>query len=118
MKDWSTKIGEVLEVVKEAKNECDTLAIAITRYNRVCSHIYVGYIGRHIRKVVFQFLSLPGSADYATVSGMRVNQGAGDGLEIPITVTFIGHSKSIEWIRKKINFIECEIYRKVELCME
>ena len=113
MKDWSTKIGEVLEVVKAAENECNPSAVATTRYNNLCSHI-VGYIGRHISKVVCQFLSLPGSAAYATVSSMRVNRGAGDGLEIPITVTFIGHSKSIEWIRKKINFIECEIYRKVE----
>ena len=71
MKDWSTKIGEVLEVVKEAENECDPSAVAITRYNSLCSHI-VGYIGRHISKVVFLFLSLPGSPAYATVSGMRV----------------------------------------------
>ena len=45
---------------------------------------------------------------------MRVNRGAGDGLEIPISVKFIGHSKSIEWITKKINYIENEINRKVE----
>ena len=74
MKDWSTKIGEVLEVVKEAENECDPSAVAITRYNSLCSHI-VGYIGRHISKVVFLFLSLPGSPAYATVSGMRVRDG-------------------------------------------
>ena len=43
------------------------------------------------------------AAAYATVSGMRVNRGAGDGLEIPISVKFIGHSKSIKWIAKKIN---------------
>ena len=39
-------------------------------------------------------------------------------MEIPITVEFIGHLRSIEWIRKKINFIECEINRKVEKCMK
>ena len=114
MKDWSTKIGEVLEVVKAAENECNPSAVATTRYNNLCSHI-VGYIGRHISKVVCLFLSFPGSAAYATVSSMRVNRGAGDGLEIPIDVKLIGHS-SHRVDRKKI--IECEIKRKVEKCMK
>ena len=39
MKDWSTKIGEVLE---EAENEYDPSAVAIARYNSLCTHI-VGY---------------------------------------------------------------------------
>ena len=105
MKDWSTKIGEVLEVVKAAENECDPSAVAITRYNSLCSHI-VGYICRHISKVVCQFLSLPGSAAYATVSSMRINRGAGDGLEIPIDVKLIGHSRSIEWIGRKLSSVK------------
>ena len=117
MKDWNPMIGEVLEVVKEPENEYDPSAVAIKRNNGLSSYV-VGHIGRHISKVVFQFLSLPGSAASATVSGMRVNRGAGDGLEIPISVKFIGHSKSIEWITKKINYIENEINRKVEKCMK
>ena len=100
MKDWSPKIDEVLEVVKEAENECDASAVAFKRNNSVSSYI-VRHIDRHISKVIFQFLSLPGSAASAIVSGMRVNRGAGDGLEIPITVKFIGHSRYIVWITKK-----------------
>ena len=98
-------IDKVLEVVKEPENEYDPSAVAIKRNNGLSSYA-VGHIGRHISKVVFQFLSLPGTAAYTTVSGMRVNRGADDGLEIPITVKFIGHSRSIEWIRKEINLMK------------
>ena len=106
-------IGEVSEVVKEPENEYDPSATSVKRINGLSSYV-VGHIGRHISKVVFQFLSLPGSAPSGTVSGMRVNRGAGDVLKIPISVKFIEHSKSIEWIKKKINYIENEINRKVE----
>ena len=88
------------------------------KWNNGLSSYVVGHIGRHISKVVFQFLSFPGSAATASVSDMRVNQGTGDGLEIPISVKFIGHSKCNEWITKKINYIENEINRKVEKCMK
>ena len=60
-------IDEVLEVVKEPENEYDPSAVAIKRNNGLSSYV-VGHIGRHISKVVFQFLSLPGSAATATVS--------------------------------------------------
>ena len=86
-------IDEVLEVVKEPENEYDPSAVAIKRNNGLSSYA-VGHIGRHISKVVFQFLSLPGSAPSATVSGMRVNRGAGNGLEIPISVIFIAGIKN------------------------
>ena len=104
-------IGEMLEVVKEPENEYDSSAVAIKRNNGLSSYV-VGHIGHHISKVVFQFLSLPGSAASATVSGMTVNRGAGVRFEIPISVKFIGHSKSIEWITKKINYIKMKSTEK------
>ena len=114
---WNPKIGEELAILKEPENEHDKFAVAVKRNNTVSRDV-VGHIGRHISKVIFQFLSLPGSTASAQVTGGRVNRGAGDGLEIPIKMKLVGHKKSVEWINKKIKAIDNEINSAVERCMK
>ena len=77
-----------------------------------------GHIGRHISKVIFQFLSLPGSTASAQVTGGRMNRGAGDELEIPIKMKLVGHKKYFEWINKKIKALDNEINYAVKKFMK
>ena len=98
----SPVIGEQnLECRHEEKIEHDEFAIGVYR-NNFPKETSIGHIPRNISKFVYKFLKLPNSKRSCKVKGKRLNRGAGYSLEIPVSYTFNGHEKGIEWIKSKI----------------
>lgn len=52
---------------------------------------------------MFRYMKRTTNCGTATVSGQKVNRGAGYGLEIPVTYEFTGDEFSINWLQSKIN---------------
>ena len=76
------------------KNEEDEFVIGVYR-NDFQKETLAGYMPRNIYKFLYKSLKLPNSKLSCKVKGMRLNRGAGYGLEIPLINTFNGHEKTI-----------------------
>lgn len=48
------------------------------------------------------------------VTGKRINQGAGNGLEIPVEYVFNDNEKALQWAKKNLNNIDSNVNKKVE----
>ena len=57
-----------------------------------------GHFPQGLNKAFSNFLSLPGSTILCTVTGKKVNRGAGLGLEIPVTYQARGHAEALKWL--------------------
>ncbi len=79
-------IGEVLPLKKEEANPHDRFAVAVILDGSV-----VGHLPFNVAPVVSYFLGIEGNAGQAEIIGVRVNRGAGYGLEIPCIYRFFGN---------------------------
>ena len=80
--------------------------------------VIVGHIPRYISKASSMFLTLPQTSLQAEVDGKRVNRGGGNGLEIPVNYRFMGPSKALKWLLKKIEKAEKELNDCINKCLK
>ena len=95
MNIWNPADGEILVCTRETDNSHDTYAVSIMR-----NSYDVGHAPWSLSKAFSNFLSLPGSTILCTVTGKKVNRGAGLGLEIPVTYQARGHVKALKWLEQ------------------
>ena len=100
---WNPVIGYdsiFCQIVKEPP--FDESAVAVI-HNNLHHNRVVGHIPANIFSLFKRFLGLPTSSIAATVTGKRVNRGAGDGLEIPVTYSFVSDERAIiGWIKSRL----------------
>ena len=85
MHAWTATPGETLLLRREPDNPRDKSAVAVIKDGDI-----VGHIPYNISNTVSQFLRRDYNKAFAEVTGERVNQGAGYGLEIPCIYRFYG----------------------------
>lgn len=61
----------------------------------------VGHVPKLMAMHVTKFLKRPTNSVKVTVTGKRVNRGAGYGLELPCQYFCYGDKFSCEWLKKK-----------------
>ena len=99
MEKWPKPlIGETLSLEIEMENQYDKYAVAAIRNGDV-----VGHVPAMFSESINKFLQLPGCQATFSVTGKRVNRGAGYGLEIPVKATISGHAKAVAWAKERIN---------------
>ena len=64
------------------------------------------------------FLKVPNSCIRGTVTGKRVNRGAGLGLKIPMDYTFYNDARVVLWLEKAFKKIAENKDAKVAKCLE
>ena len=94
MEQWEPRIGEVLPLEREPSNPEDKFAVAIKRCGSV-----VGHVPFNLAPVMSAFLKRPVNKGLVEVTGLKVNRGAGYGLEIPGNYHFYGSQPYIQKIR-------------------
>ena len=82
---WNPWIGEVLPLERDQTNPEDQCAVAIKKSGGT-----VGHVPFNLAPVVSAFLRRSSNKGLMEVTGNRVNQGAGYGLEVPCKYHFYG----------------------------
>ena len=82
---WDPFIGEKLVLRREPENVKDRSAVCVQKDGET-----VGHIPFNISNVVSHFLRREFNKGFAEVTGLKVNRGAGYGLEIPCIYRFYG----------------------------
>ena len=95
---WSPVIGEELWLKRGPENADDEYAVAAVND----SHI-VGHVPRLLSSIIFHFLARPCNKGLAEITGSKINQGTGYGLEIPCVLRFYGPSKYLERLQKLLD---------------
>ena len=80
--------------------------------------IIIGHVPQDICGFFARSSMLPRTSIRAQVLGARVNRGAGYGLELPVCFIFQGHTKCVEWVKKKINDADNEIEARFQSCIK
>ena len=52
-----------------------------------------------------------------SVTGKRINRGAGYGLEILVEYVFNGNEKALQWAKKNLDNIDANVNKKVGKCL-
>ena len=52
-----------------------------------------------------------------SVTGKRINRGAGYGLEIFVEYVFNGNEKALQWAKKNLDNIDANVNKKVGRCL-
>ena len=91
MEVWTPFIGEELLLRREPDNIKDGSAVCVLKDGEV-----VGHIPFNISNAVSHFLLRECNKGFVTVTGKKVNRGAGFGLEIPCTYEFYGPEPYIQ----------------------
>ena len=98
---WLPHVGEVLLLEREPLNSVDNYAVAIIKSGTI-----VGRVPRKYSALFFHFLTRNQNSDVAEVTGMKVNRGAGYGLEIPCIYRLYGKRAYIECLKTAVEEIE------------
>ena len=89
-------VGQVLLLTREPDNCEDRCDVAIVYADEV-----VGHVPYNLVKSVSQFLLRSASKGFVTVTGSKVNRGAGYGLEVPVVYCLYGPSPYV----RKMNIL-------------
>ena len=85
MDTWDPTVGEILHLENEPSNSQDRKAVAVKTNGRI-----VGHVPRGFSSAVFYYLSRPCNRGVVEITGMKINCGAGYGLEVPCIYCFSG----------------------------
>ena len=108
--NWLPSVGENLVLEREPLNPVDGYAVTIVR-----SGTDVGYVPRNLSALFFHFLTRNGNKGVLTrngnkgvteVTGMKVNRGAGYGLEIPCVYRLYGPNAYIQRLETAVEDIQ------------
>ena len=94
---WDPRIGEVLLLQREPNNPEDKFAVAVIRRGNI-----IGHLPFSLAPVVSAFLRRDVNKGLVEVKGMKVNRGAGYGLEIPCTYHFYGSKSFIHKLNQLV----------------
>ena len=82
---WDAVVGQELLLKREPDNSEDSHAVAVRD-----EEVVVGHIPYNLAPIVERFLRREANKGFAEVTGSKVNQGAGYGLEIPCIYRLYG----------------------------
>ena len=99
--NWLPRVGEILVLEREPLNPVDGYAVTIVRSGTV-----VGYVPRNLSALFFHFLTRNGNKGVTEVTGMKVNRGAGYGLEIPCVYRLYGPNAYIQRLETAVEDIQ------------
>ena len=88
---WTPAEGETYSCTRETGNEQDCNAVAVMYEDRVVSLISLA-----ISKCISLFLTLPESLLETKLTGKRINQGGGYGLEVLCKYHISGKEKAVD----------------------
>lgn len=115
---WIPLIGDdSLFCEHEKDNEHDKWAIAVVLDDCLEKKV-VGHVPLYWSELAFKFLQFPNHSIRVTVTGKRVNRGAGMGLEIPVDYYFYGDKRVIDWFKKSIDKLDQTIDKKIGRCLK
>ena len=107
---WTPNVGDGnLYLEPEDENEYDKNDVAV-----LINGITFGYIPKNLSKTFKRFLTLPNCTIKCTVTGKRVNHGAGYGLEIPVNSKFLGPVKAIQWAENVVEKVIQNIDQRIK----
>ena len=89
---WTPSVGDCLSLMREETNPRDKNAVAVTLPNKTV----VGHVPYNLAPLLSQFLRRGFNKGMVTITGEKVNRGAGYGLEIPCIYTLYGPPSYIE----------------------
>lgn len=98
MNIWIPTIGEALLVKPEPTNAKDKTAVAVLK-----DDVIVGHVPHNLAPRLFQFLRRDVNKAFAEVTGLKVNRGAGYGLEIPCVYRLYGPPKYINRMKELVD---------------
>ena len=114
----NTTIHNSVDCKNEEGNEFDTTVVALIRDDclkqKVVEHVPIHCIYQEF----CCFLKLPGCSISATVTGKRVNRGAGNGLEIPVKYRFFEDKRAVTLVKMQIAKIENNVNDKMNRYMK
>ena len=97
---WKSLIGDDnLRCKREDDNIHDENAVTVIHSNHIGPRV-VGHVPLLYSPTFKKFLSLPNHTIRVLVTGIKINRGAGYGLEIPVEYVFNGNDKTLQWTRK------------------
>ena len=99
--NWLPRVGESLVLERESLNPVDSYAVTIVRSGTV-----VGHVPRNLSALFFHFLTRNGNKGVTEVTGMKVNRGAGYGLEIPCVYRMYGPNAYIQRLETAVEDIQ------------
>ena len=95
---WNSFLGEELPLRREPENVVDEQAVAITKDSQVVGHVAIEF-----PSILFHFLARPCNKGIAKVTGRKINQGAGHGLEISCVLRLYGPPKYLERLQQLLD---------------
>ena len=97
---WELLIGDnSLCCKREDNNMHNENAVPVIHSKRTEPRV-VGHVPFLYSSTFKKFLSLPNHTIRVLVTGIKINRGAGYGLEIPVEYVFNGNDKTLQWTRK------------------
>ena len=93
----------MLPLEREPNNTEDKFAVAIKRTGSV-----VGHVPFNLAPLVSAYLRRDASKGLVEVTGMKINRGAGYGLEIPCTYHFYGAKSLTDKLNKLVEDLRNE----------
>ena len=115
---WSPLIRESLSCKPEPSNIADKDAVAIIRKDCFGKDTVVGHLPQNIAKLSSLFLKVQNTSITAIVTGKRLNRGGGYGLEVPVTFTFYGPKKLMDWAKNKLEVVKDDLEKKYNKCLK
>ena len=97
MDRWEYEVGEVLPLRREPDNEVDVNSVAIMKDEEIVRHVPF-----NLTRLISQFLQRDVNVGFVEVTGERVNQGAGYGVELPCKYRLYGPAPYINKLKELI----------------
>lgn len=94
---WTPVIGEELVLKRQPDNEHSKHAVAVVKDGDV-----VGHVPEFRSKLIFYFLGYDGNVGFCKVTGARLNQGVGLGVEVPCVYKFWGRNSHLQKLQELI----------------
>ena len=115
---WKSLIGDDnLRCKREDDNIHDENAVTVIHSNHIGPRV-VGHVPLLYSSTFKKFLSLPNYTIRVLVTGMKINRGAGYGLEIPVEYLFNGNDKAFQWTKKILCNIDANVNKNVGRCLK
>lgn len=95
---WTPVAGQSLQLKRDPTNSHDVHAVAVYLEDQV-----VGHVPYNLAPKVSAFLRRDVNKGFAEVTGVRVNRGAGYGLEVPCTYRLYGPKAYVDKMNEFID---------------
>ena len=99
---WDPNVGQVLKLRKEPGNCHDRRAVAVVN----AADTVLEHVPYNLAPILSHFLAREFNKGIVHVTGVKVNRGAGYGLEVPCIYRLYGPKAYLECLKKKIEVLQ------------